>query len=530
MQKTNTFTLALTNLLHIRRNLKLDHFLLLVVVILGTFLRLNGLGSRSLWIDEAGRVVIAKLPIDQVMDGVMGISLSPPLGDYILNIWGHMTGFGEFQLRFLSAVAGIVSIVLAYAIARKVLDSNWLALLIATVVSVSPSNIALSQQFEGPYTYWTAAVWLSLYLYIRVARSHEPRRRDIAIYLIALSVASWLHYYTAIIILFIVLDRLWILWTKKCLFSKDRVLLAHVWLIPVWIPLFLVWKAEFSYLSMSPSLKVIALQSPFLMLEVLKSWMIPNVPNVPHLSLMLGGVLVVLVALCVIGSSRSGMPIVLFLGISFGMLIIGYLLDGLSHQFQVRYFLVGSLGAYVLAACGGNKILSFLFRDRKLMDVFIAGCIIAVLASGLLVYQQQSRIIPLQEDWRSAARIVETNWTPGSLIVFPAMENEMLFEYYLPPEYHKSFFGLPRAFNWSEGYNWADERASQNRLDELRGLVQHAPEVWIVQRHVVEREKDLLLVVKLLEESGYRLDVEWSYQGRSKLYHGINQLYNSSVT
>jgi 4-amino-4-deoxy-L-arabinose transferase-like glycosyltransferase len=506
---------------------KLHYFLFLLVLILGTFLRIHNLGSRSLWIDEAVRAGIAKLPINQVMNAVIGVSLSPPLGDYILNIVGHTFGFGEFQLRFVSAVAGIVCIVLAYAIVRNLLESNWLALLIATMVSVVPLHIFFSQNFEGPYALWSATVWLSLYLYICVTRSHMSRWRDIAVYLVALSVASWLHYYMAIIIFFIILDRLWTDWNKKCPLSKDRVLLAHLWLIPVWIPLFLIWKVQFRYFSENPSLRVIALLPPDFMLAVLKSWLI--MPNIRYLNSMVVGIFLILVVLCVTGSSRKRMPIVLLLGISFGMLVVGYLLSGLSHQWQERYFLVGSLGEYILAACGINKILSFLFNDMKTINVFIAGCIIVISALGLLVNQQQSRIWPYQEDWRSAARIVEKNWKPGSLIVFPSQDNGVLFDYYLPPEYHKSFFGLPWKFSLNNKENWKGERASQSQFDELRGLVKQAPEVWVVQRHMITREKDVPLVLKLLEESGYRLDVAWSYEGRCKLFHGVKQLHNSSV-
>ena len=56
--------------------------LLFIVVIFGIVLRIYKLGSKSLWLDEIGQVLVSKNNIPGVLEGASH-HLSPPL-DYIL--------------------------------------------------------------------------------------------------------------------------------------------------------------------------------------------------------------------------------------------------------------------------------------------------------------------------------------------------------------------------------------------------------------------------------------------------------------
>ncbi|MGA2698919.1 MAG: glycosyltransferase family 39 protein, partial [Methanoregula sp.] len=116
---------------------------LMILTILGFFLRFYNLGYNSLWLDEATTYftsIQSLMGIWQVSPG----EFSPPLFFWVEHIM-IMLGNNEFILRFIPALLGVLTIPLFYAIGEEFLDRNA-GIIAATACAVSPFLIYYSQE------------------------------------------------------------------------------------------------------------------------------------------------------------------------------------------------------------------------------------------------------------------------------------------------------------------------------------------------------------------------------------------------
>jgi len=119
--------------------------LLVAVLAVGLLLRFCGLGSQSIWEDEAYSVEIASQAPSALIAETARRDFNPPL--YYLVLHGALRLFGrsEFCVRLPSAVFGFLCLVALYAVGRATLGRR--AAVVATLVlAVSAFHIIYSQE------------------------------------------------------------------------------------------------------------------------------------------------------------------------------------------------------------------------------------------------------------------------------------------------------------------------------------------------------------------------------------------------
>jgi mannosyltransferase len=141
--------------------------LLLVVTLVGTFLRLYRLGSNSLWLDETVSVWFANRSLGDVLLVQPAADVHPPLYYLILSLWIKAFGSEEFQVRLLSAIFGIVSIPLLYFVVKNLFRNSSTAMVSAFILSISPFHIYYSQETRM-YSLLTFFVLLSIFFMIKM--------------------------------------------------------------------------------------------------------------------------------------------------------------------------------------------------------------------------------------------------------------------------------------------------------------------------------------------------------------------------
>jgi hypothetical protein len=117
--------------------------LLLGAVLLGLFLRCFGVESHELQYDEAATGYFAALPWSDLWGPPALLEPNPPLF-YSLAWLVTRAGGSVEQLRYLSVIAGVLCIPLAWLIARH-LAGDFAAASAALLTAVSPQHIAISQ-------------------------------------------------------------------------------------------------------------------------------------------------------------------------------------------------------------------------------------------------------------------------------------------------------------------------------------------------------------------------------------------------
>lgn len=107
-------------------------------------LRLAGIGLDALWYDESFTLHIARLPLPQMMQAVLG-DVHPPL--YYLIVWavGHLAGFNETTLRLPSAVFSAACSVEVFKLVKSVIGDRE-ARTASIIMAIAPAFVSYGQE------------------------------------------------------------------------------------------------------------------------------------------------------------------------------------------------------------------------------------------------------------------------------------------------------------------------------------------------------------------------------------------------
>lgn len=117
----------------------------LLVVALGVLLRLYRIGAQPLWVDEASSLRFARGSLAQLWSWSTLVDPgNPPLYYSLLHGW-LVLGDSEASLRLLSALFGVLTIPLVYAVGRTIRDHR-LGIVSALLFAISPFQVWYSQE------------------------------------------------------------------------------------------------------------------------------------------------------------------------------------------------------------------------------------------------------------------------------------------------------------------------------------------------------------------------------------------------
>ncbi|MDK2940439.1 MAG: hypothetical protein PWQ51_2604 [Methanolobus sp.] len=167
--------------------------LLILITILGFFLRIYHLGKQSMWLDEAASFGY----IQETLMGTWERSVSAkqaPLHMVVLHI---MTFFSssEFSLRFPSVIFGALTIPVTYFLGSRLFGKEE-GIIGSFLLSISIMHLWYSQEARM-YSQMVFFSLLSLYFfYIAV---HTNSKRSWVLFIISSSLAFFSHYYSVFV-------------------------------------------------------------------------------------------------------------------------------------------------------------------------------------------------------------------------------------------------------------------------------------------------------------------------------------------
>jgi mannosyltransferase len=188
---------------------------LLALTLLAAGLRLGTLGSQSFWYDEAFTPVhVLRASLGATLHNVVYTENTPPLW-YVLE-WGvsRVLGTGVVALRLLSALAGIATVPVAWAIGCE-LAGRRVAIVTAALVATSPLLVWYSQEARA-YGLFVLTASLALLYFLRALR--EPSTRNLAGFALSTSLALLSHYFAVFLSIPMVL---WLVWSAVAA-ASDR--------------------------------------------------------------------------------------------------------------------------------------------------------------------------------------------------------------------------------------------------------------------------------------------------------------------
>lgn len=163
-------------------DLRLDYsgYIILLILLMGMFLRIFHLGTRSLWFDEI-RTYEDAFKTYNIFSKTHSLY-------YLIVRFFIFFGHSEFWLRMGSAVFGILSIPVIYLAGKHIFENKWVGISAAFFVAVSRSHLFYSQEAR----YYAVMFFLTCACLLLFALFY--RKRSIAA-LLALPFVCFLNYF-----------------------------------------------------------------------------------------------------------------------------------------------------------------------------------------------------------------------------------------------------------------------------------------------------------------------------------------------
>lgn len=160
---------------------------LVVVLAFSALMRFRNLDTESFWLDELTTLsAISQGSWRSTMEGWLSMV---GMGTWLMYYWKVLVGDSDFALRSLSAICGVLLVLVVSEFTRKIHDEKA-AIIASSMISISHLAILYSQEFR-PYMFTTLFIWSSFYL-IRLDRKLRPF--EILFCIILLSFSYLVHY------------------------------------------------------------------------------------------------------------------------------------------------------------------------------------------------------------------------------------------------------------------------------------------------------------------------------------------------
>jgi mannosyltransferase len=143
-----------------------------LLTVVAAAVRFAALGHQSFWVDETVTAKLLAKSFPGMLAALPDSESTPPLYYVLAWVWSRIFGSGEAALRSLSALAGTLTVPVAFA-AGRVLVSRRAGLLVAALATVSPVLVWYSQEARA-YALFMFLSALSLLFFGRALDEPSP--------------------------------------------------------------------------------------------------------------------------------------------------------------------------------------------------------------------------------------------------------------------------------------------------------------------------------------------------------------------
>jgi mannosyltransferase len=447
------------------------------VAALAAALRWFRIDAQSLWYDEG---ISAHQLTRSFPDIVRAAALDthPPLYYETLKVWGELFGSSELGLRSLSAVWGLLAVVLTWLIGRRLFGSLP-GTLAALLLTVAPLAVYYSQEVRM-YAQVTCLGLLAVYAYTL---------RNNRLYAVA-GIATLYSQYLGVALLFALNVHALIWWQARTRREWLAWLAANavvaLGFLP-WLPTFLAQQSH--ALNTSPR------TLDGLALDTLTAYG----GGVAHgdVFLITGGVLAALALVAWVstlprlGQRGSRTPEHASLALLIWLMPLALVVElGLSSGlFELRYLVLSVPGLMLLAGFGIARLVR-----NPIAATAVA--LLAVVPAGLGLQQQYYEPTLARDDYRGLVAAIEREARPTDVVLLSAPNQLEIFSYY----YHGPLatIGLP-------AQRPIDPEDTLQRLNALRA---GHDRIWLVSWAMGEADPDGV-ISSWLAENGFQATHQW---------------------
>jgi len=143
----------------------------IVITLIGGFLRILQLDMKGMWLDETFSVWLANQNVGGMLQWIVKIDQHPPLYYLLLHFWTAFVGNTPYYARLLSVLFGTATIPVIYLIGKR-LSGALVGVVAAAFLALSPFNLYFAQEARM-YTLLTFNAAVAIYALVRLLT--DPR-------------------------------------------------------------------------------------------------------------------------------------------------------------------------------------------------------------------------------------------------------------------------------------------------------------------------------------------------------------------
>jgi len=421
------------------------YILLSLIVILGSTLRIYDLNHKSLWLDEIIAVNTTQLGMMNIFSFFWDFqSRSAPLYFMILHFF-VLFGRDEFIVRLPSVIFGILSILLIYKVGELFFRRPREGLIGAFLLSISTMNVQLSQE-ATMYSLFMFLSLLSFFLFYKVIK--ENHQKLWIGFILATILGLFSHYYMLFVLFIEMLFFAFIMLKNRSSFiisvrkvGKKKIFLLVSGLMTISIILIRLLQNALYIIKTGLAWSPWGLKPTSLFEDLFNYFSFGfSSPFISNLygsyvgaSLLYVFLLFFLVGIFTSIREHREQTILLLLWVFLPTITVFILTFNVSSPIAAAKYMIFIIPGYLVGVSRGisqmaNSLLKCYYKfnyglssipmlERRQARVSLAITMVTMVAFTVV------SVAPLQkyyksenENWRAAARYLETNSTPGDII------------------------------------------------------------------------------------------------------------------
>jgi mannosyltransferase len=401
------------------------------IVFCGLFLRLWGLGQKSLWLDEIWSLTVARMPLQSVIWSIRNQDPNASLYYLLLHYWIAL-GQSEFMIRLMSALAGTVTIAVLYILGEHLFNRR-VGLIASALLAINLYHIQYSQEARS-YSLVVLLVTISSLLFAKLIE--KPVLKNLAPYVLVSALAVYAHVF-AVLVIAAQCGSVFLLQTRQVAWKRITagMLGTGILVVPAAALLYQRTQAPFVKLSWVPPPTLRRVYDLFYALAGNASYFGIEVGKAPGAKVLL----LIYFGTCVLGALFA-ISVLRSSGRSLGTWKVGLLFSwafvpitlnlivssGHQSMFLSRYMLICSPALSLIAALGIDQIKKRYVATGSLVLIF------GIQIAGIPQYQAYRSGYT---EWKAATDYMLASGRRGDGAIFALAHGRLLFDYY-DEQYH----------------------------------------------------------------------------------------------
>ena len=402
---------------------------LAAILLAALALRVYGLGSESIWLDEATSIVQARMDIPHLVQST-AVDIHPPLYYVILHFW-LVIGDGALQVRLLSVMVGVASVAVLYLLARR-LFGRQVAIAASMLLAFSPLHVWYSQETR---MYTMLALFALVTSYCMVRALLDGKRWAWIAYVLFSICSLYTHYYAFFVLLFQDCFVLYLAWRghiQRRMFRPWVVAQVVTALaFTPWLPVLLnqVRSGGGAWVERAgvPGVQALVTTATTFTLGPDARWY-PSALR--RLAYAVFGLLFVIGSVSALSRPRKTMGVVFSLMYLVLPLGAAWMISQVKPLYNLRYLLPFLPAYYILIGQGLETLLGSTLAVGRAMRGWLWALAPAGLAVIGLVGIVGSATHEQQPDWRGIASYVVDEAQADDIVIFVPGWNDKPFDYY----------------------------------------------------------------------------------------------------